>query len=330
MLEFVLNKYNIWIFIGLLLWGTGKSQVVSAASLNGLSHFISLSFAGGEGNTISFGHEPSRLSTEITDLAGANAQFSLAYEMQYRMFIANIGLSGSYFLTRQQVNNQVSDDFTGVHKKQPYIYSYVYSLMSDRQQTVYAELPIQIGLMFNSGVYALVGTKFKLNVFNTYQLNTRMHTVLDMTASGAATVFDGSKASVDPEGTMGVCPPMDYLNEGTYNLSKLNVALTAEVGYKIPLPMSVKRTAMRVGAFFEYGMPVPAYTLNKNANMGKYGSATGDYLNNTTSQLHSSTQLPSVLEMGKLNKFSHMMAVGVRFTILFDVTDYSFPCHCYQ
>lgn len=323
----MLSKNHILLYIGILLLGAGYVQG-AVPSLNRPTHFLSLSLAGGEGNTLSFGHEKSRLSKDVIDMAGADAQFAIAYEFQYRKFIVNAGVAGSYMLTRQRIGGIVTDDFSGVNKGNTYIYSYAYSQMSDCQKNVYAEVPIQIGYMFTPEIYALIGAKFKMNMFNTHDLQAEMHTVLDMTASDAATVFDGSKGAVGPEGTMGVCPSSNFQSSGTYDASKFNLALTAEVGYMIPVPAKVKRVRMRAGAFFEYGMPVPSYALDKESSMADYSSVGTNYLNNTTSLLSSSVQLPCMLEMGHLSKFAHTMAVGVRFTLLFDVTDYSFPCHC--
>lgn len=323
----MLSKNNIWLYISILLLGAGQVQG-AVPSMNRPTHFLSLSLAGGEGNTLSFGHEKSHLSKDVIDLAGADAQVAIAYEFQYKRFIVNAGVAGSYMLTRQRIGGIVTDDFSGVNKGNSYIYSYAYSQMSDRQQNVYVEIPVQIGYMFTPEIYALIGAKCRMNLYNTHDLQAKMHTVLDMTSSDAAAVFDGSKGAVGAEGTMGVCPSADYRSSGAYNASKFNLALTAEVGYVIPLSAKVKRVRMRAGAFFEYGIPVPSYALDKDVPMADYSSVGTDYLNNTTSLLNNSIQLPSMWEMGHLNKFTHTMAVGMRFTVLFDVTDYTFPCHC--
>lgn len=312
----------------------GVSLIANAANYRSAvtkpQHYMGFALSGGEGNTFSFSSESAGLSSTVKDLAGANAQFSFLYEMQYNHFLFNVGIGANYYYTRQMIAATSYDRFSGSYNGDKYQYSYAYSAMSDKQQTLSIGVPIRFGVIA-SAFYAMAGVKVNYNLFNNYDLAAKMYTMMDMTESGVEQIFDGSKAAeIGEEGKFGVCPPREYRSKGSYHMPTLTVYFTAEGGYVyvLPLPRNMGGTQIRIGAYFEYGLPMPYSKLDASKPMGNYDKVGKNHAENTTSYIVQNLQLPSMLDMGFLAEIHHNMSVGLKLTFMFDVTNYSYPCHC--
>lgn len=322
--RFVLNKlFHIIIISFAFVLSANAAHYKSATDKP--SHYLSLSLSGGEGNTLTY-FDGGWRSGHIKNMAGANANFTFAYEIQNHGMFVNFGLTAEYYATRQCLRDTLLDSFSFSGGE----FIYCYPMANESQRNLAAGVPIQVGYTFKNNFYMAANAKLVLNLIHKYDVNADMYTIWDARSQGCEMPFDGSKSveTLGEEGNAGVCPPRNYQSKGDFITSDLNLAFGAELGYQFPLPDKVKDFKLRMGAYFEYSMPVPSLSLDESKYFGDYSKLGKDYSSQTLSMLQEKMIIPSMLNNARVADYHHRMAVGVKLTFLFDVTNIVYPCNC--
>ncbi len=284
-----------------------SAQYYTSASGN-TRHYVSLSIAGGEANTLSY-------NDLIEDYAGGAAQFTVAYELLHRNFFFNVGLSADYTHTGQSLL-----DFTDSFERLDFeydalTYSYVYSNYQEVQNTFAVSIPLQFGYNFGQYFYGAIGAKFVIPVENKY------HTMTEMFTQGEYERFFEPFRN-KPE--YGFYEKDVYTDSGRSNaFSCLQAAATLELGSNIPL--RAKKVRMRAGVYAEYAIPVGDMT---RLPLTDYTAVDVNPFTQTQENLKSNLHLNSILTSTIQPDWHHNLQVGVRLTVAFDVTKAPFNCRC--
>ncbi len=293
-----------WLLVGALM--ASAQQYYSSVNV-GKQHFLSLSFAGGEANTLC-------QNERVKDQIGGAGQFAFAYEVLYRGLYFNVGVGVDYTLTGQHVFD-FSDAFARVDKEgEALTYQYLYADYQEQQRTFSATIPVQIGYTVGY-FYAAVGAKLLIPITHTYASSTSMFT------QGEYDRF------IEPFRDMpdyGFYATDVYRYKGQSQATGLiKAAGTLEMGANIALRNSKSR--VRVGAYAEYLLPIG--DINR-VTLTDYSQVDISPLTQTQDNLRQNLKLNSWLDNGLQTKLAHSLQVGLRLTLLFDVTPKRYPCRC--
>ncbi len=287
-------------------WMASAQQYYSSVN-GGKQYFLSLSFAGGEANTFC-------QNDKVKDQIGGAAQLSFAYELFYRGLFFNVGVGLDYMLTRQQVLD-FTDAFERLDKEgEALTYRYLYADYQEQQHTLSATIPVQLGYVAGH-FYAAVGAKLMLPVMHTYATSTSMFT------QGEYERF------IEPFLDI---PEYGFYTTDTYHYKGLSqatgqtkVAATVELGGNLPLENTKQR--LRIGVYAEYLLPTG--DINR-VNLTDYSQVDISPLTQTQDNLRQNLKLNSWLDNSLQTKLAHSLQVGLRLTVLFDVTPKRYPCRC--
>gem|GEM_PF-1831906 len=286
-------------------------------------HYLMLSLQGGESNSLSKAQE----GINLKDKAGAGAGFDFSYEVEYHRFFFDAGLTVDYGYTGQWLDSLVETDsrITADYEGHEVEYQYVYDDLLERQHRLSAGLRIAFGYWFHQYVYGSVGAKLKIPVLAMYNTDTRLLTqgVYDFGSEPLRSIPEigrdlnayGYYADSD----------FSYKSDGgkAIRAALPELALTAEIGGRIPLKS--KKTGMRAGVFAEYAMPIGSV---KRGMLGVYDKVNSDPSALTEADMRQNLALNSVLDTELLKRNTHFLTVGVRLTVMFNVTRDAVPCRC--
>ena len=286
-------------------------------SLTGKAHhYIGLSLGGGESNNVG---KSSREGYALTHMAGAGANISLQYEVQYHSWIFGIGVAGQYHYLRDSLANFVESDARVDRNGESVDYGYVYSNYRERDHVAGVAADVYVGKNIGKWVYALVGAKFSLPLWSRYTTDTRMLTQGDY----GWNIEPVRSVGGNDFSSLGYYPEDSYSHTEQYE-EYMRIAATVEVGSNIPIRHAKSR--LRAGVYATYGFrlgqspsnPLVDYSrINKDAATQSLADMQQNirwHALNTSSV--TSSALPQHLE------------VGVRLTWLFDVTIEKKTCNC--
>lgn len=286
-------------------------------SLTGKAHhYIGLSLGGGESNNMGRGSSDRYV---LTHIAGAGANVSLQYEVQYRSWIFGIGVAGQYHYLRDTLVNFIESDARIDRNGESVDYGYVYRGYRESDHVAGVSADVYVGKNIGERVYVLLGAKFSLPLWSRYTMDTRMLTQGDYAWDiEPVRSVDGNDFSV-----FGYYPEDSYSHTEEYE-EHMRIAATGEVGANIPVRHAKSR--LRAGLYATYGFrlgqslnyPLVDYSgIDKNAATQSLADMQKNirwHALNTSSVTYNA--LPQHLE------------VGVRLTWLFDVTIEKKTCNC--
>ena len=82
---------------------------------------------------------------------------------------------------------------------------------------------------------------------------------------------------------------------------------------------------MRAGVFAEYALPLGSIDRGM---LGDYSGVNANPSTLTEADMRQNLVMNSVLDSEYLQRNAHLLTVGVRLTLMFDVTVRKEPCHC--
>lgn len=278
-----------------------------------VNHYLTFSVAGGETNMFTSLTED---APAIKDMPGADALFQLSYELRKRSFFVGLGIQADYDFTWQRV-----DTFSNLFERtdreyDPITYAYRYSDYRDRQHTLQLSVPLYVGANVGRYFYVLAGAKVSLAFVAEHKTTTLLstdgtyhrfiHTIVDVPSYGY--YYEDLYASV-----------------GAWEAPFLKVSPMAEFGFRIPVKSKSGRVGMRAGFYAEYGIPLDWSNM---LPMIDYRHVDDSPFTQSQDNLRENIVFNSVLNSSFQKKAFNQLTVGLRWTLLINVTPPDHVCMC--
>lgn len=278
---------------------------------NTLTHWLGFSVTGVEANVIA-------PQSQIALHAGGGAQLHALYELQKSGFFFNIGVGADFIATNTGMDSysEAFDrvDYTG----ERVLYRYCYVDYKEQQRQLRIVAPVQFGYQFGDWVYAAVGASFRMMpLLNSVNAHTRMFT------EGEYGRFIEPIRNA-PE--YGYWPEAEYMETGKVLSAVHEVAVEAEVGVNIPMPKRWLRT--RAGAYFGYDVPIGNYANRATTPLADYSKVDINPFTQSQENLQANLRFNSMLDTPVAKNDVQRMRIGIRVTMLFDVTTHKNKCMC--
>ncbi|MBR1480909.1 MAG: hypothetical protein IJ609_03155 [Paludibacteraceae bacterium] len=306
-----------------LVWAFGSldAQYYNVTNKHARS-YLTLSAGGGV-------HLQMGESERIKAAPGAAAQAAFSYEVQTRRFFFNIGVGADWNMLSPELKEMTDSYLRADRDGRPIRYDYSYSDYRETQQAVYASVPIQFGFLLTDNIYLALGVKASYPLYTHYAVSTDLYT--------GGTYLQLIEAVQRNVPSYGFYPEATYRYEGTYANAPLYVTPGFEAGALLPIG---KRVSCRIGAYCEYGIPVPLNERTPDLDLIDYSAV--DLSPQTQSQQNLQDNLrfnslsdshfnASVVDYGGTDAMQHVaqkLTVGVRCTFRFDVTPVVHTCMC--
>lgn len=276
-----------------------------------LTHWLGISVMGVEANVIA-------PQSEIALRAGGGAQLHALYELHTSGFFFNIGVGADFIATNTAMDTHSEAfervDYTG----EKVLYRYCYIDYKEQQRQLRIVAPIQFGYQFGDWVYAGVGASFRMKpLLNSVNAHTRM-----FTEGEYSRFIEPIRNAPD----YGYWPEAEYTETGKVLSAMHEVAVEAEVGVNIPMPVRWIRT--RAGVFFGYDLPIGSYANRANTPLADYSKVDINPYTQSQENLQANLRFNSMLDTPVAKNDVQRMRFGIRLTMLFDVTTHSSNCMC--
>lgn len=272
-------------------------------------HYLGLSVAGGEANTL-----VSKPSATIQPLAGGEGQVSFHYEARAQRMFIQLGVGANYSLTQLSMSNLIESREAVDIAKESLLYQYCHTSLKEQQQTISAQLMAQVGFLPAEHIYLGLGVKCLFPVTRNYK------SVSQMLTTGAYERWAAEYIEDRPQ--YGYYPLSEYKYSGSVASLKTYVVPTIEVGGN----WNIGRTTLRCGIYADYGLHIGDKTSKMITDYSQVNLIPADQ---TQTNLQQNLRINSLLDSKYIQSFSHL-SVGLRFTVLFNVTTFRVPCHCVQ
>lgn len=277
-----------------------------------VNHFLTLSLAGGESQMLLTN---AAIAPAFKTQAGADALFQFTYELRKYNFIFGLGAQADYDFTRQH-----ADTFSHVSQRvdrqqEPIWYAYHYSDYRDEQHNVQVSVPVYFGGNIGSYVYLLAGAKLSLSMWTLHNTTTNLST-------------DGTYIrfvhTIQDAPYYGYYHIDEYRYSSPWQAPQFKVSPMVEVGARIPVRSRTGRVGMRLGAYAEYGIPINA---GRQVDLVNYALVDENPATMNQQNLKNRIIFNSVLNANSLKAWSQL-SVGLRWTVLFNVTAPGHICIC--
>lgn len=234
-----------------------------------VQHYLNIHIAGGEVSPfLRDVQAPPQTSQSPSIIGGVGAvsNFGLSYEIRYQKFFFNIGaeIDGDFQrFTLKAFTDTIHNSWVPskehdrkVNQANTYMYQHTDFQESDFELRWAA--PIQFGYLFNSYFYGAVGVKYSMAITNYYEARSTIQTTMML---NNAISFNGEPIQVRADSKQatlyGIFPTDTYrfnskILNNSYSLLSM-ISPTLELGARLPIAY---RTVVRIGAFFEYGIPL--------------------------------------------------------------------------
>lgn len=290
-------------------WVNAQSEYYAVSS-NKLTHYLGLSIGGGEANRI-------RINTDaLRNKAGGAASFAFHYEMQYRSWMWGLSVEGAF----QHLHDQVlpfSDSFTRLDMDGDEVnYTYVYTAYGEKSQMADLRIPIYFGMNF-SKVYTMIGVRLEIPIWSQYAVVADMYTQGTYPWSITPVVSDG----VNDFSSLGFYPTNTYTYVNTYE-EKLHIAPFIEVGYEF---FRTDKVNMRVGAYAAYALPI---VTGEKVPLADYSAIDINPRTQNLENLKQQIRWNPLVQSDKYPDTPYKLEVGVKLTMLFNVTADNHKCMC--
>lgn len=288
------------------------------------NHYFIFTVQGGEASTMAAAQ-----GVKLSNLAGYQLAGGLGYEIRANHFFINLGAQADWQSAGQRVEGWTEpynrlDPFGN-----PVTYNYRYSFLEERQKNLQVAPMLQLGGYLGQYVYVAAGVKVRLTLQNEYASR------VNMTTDG---VYEKYIQPVQNSPVHGYYPTDVYKGGGKqiYALTQPVVAPMVEVGAKLPIHTPSHRVGMRVGAYIEYGLPIgwekePTSSFNALSSV----ATVMDYRQVDLVPQHYSQQnlkdnllFHSVLRSDWMKSAPGNLSVGLKLTVMFNVTAVKSFCNC--
>lgn len=290
-------------------WVNAQSEYYAVSS-NKLTHYLGLSIGGGEANRI-------RINTDaLRNKAGGAASFAFHYEMQYRSWMWGLSVEGTF----QHLHDQVlpfSDSFTRLDMDGDEVnYAYIYTAYGEKSQMANLRIPIYFGMNF-SKVYTMIGVRLEIPIWSQYAVVADMYTQGTYPWSITPVVSDG----INDFSSLGFYPTNTYTYVNTYE-EKLYIAPFIEVGYEF---FRTDKVNMRVGAYAAYALPI---VTGEKVPLADYSAIDINPRTQNLENLKQQIRWNPLVQSDKYPDTPYKLEVGVKLTMLFNVTADNHKCMC--
>lgn len=278
-----------------------------------LTHWVGLSVTGVEANLLPNGDD-------IIIKGGGGGGGHLLYELRTGGWFFNIGLGADYILTNTALATY-TDAFGRVDRTgEALTYRYNYSDYAEQQRQVRLMIPLQVGYQFGDYAYVGIGASFRtMPLLNEIGTHTRMYT------QGEYERF------IEPfrdAPYYGFWPEAEYEGTSTMYSATNELAVEAEVGVNIPL--NVKKLRLRAGLFVGYDLPLSHYEDREGMTLVDYSAVDKSPFTQTQEDLQANIRFNSMLDTPIAVKEAQRLRVGLRLTLLVDVTPKPKHCMCWK
>ena len=276
-----------------------------------VTHWLGLSLTGVEANML-----PAS-SSGVKPKAGYGGQAHLQYEIHAGKFFFNAGLGFDYIVTNNAMDSY-SDAFDRVDLMgEQLIYRYVYSDFKEQERQLRFILPVQFGYEIGEWMYIGVGAEFRAAPFiNNFKSSGRMF------AEGEYERFiepirNSEQYGFWPESEFNTIP----LRAGA---DAHEVAVELELGARVPMG---KKGLARFGVYAGYDIPVE-YSSKTSTPLFDYSRIDTNPATQSWENTQKYLQINSLLGSTLMNITTQRLRVGVRVSLLINVTHTPSQCMC--
>ena len=278
-----------------------------------VTHWLGLSLTGVEANML-----PAS-SSGVKPKAGYGGQAHLQYEIHAGKFFFNAGLGFDYIVTNNALASY-SDAFDRVDLMgEQLIYRYVYSDFKEQERQLRFILPVQFGYEIGEWMYIGVGAEFRAAPFiNNFKSSGRM------LAEGEYERFiepirNSEQYGFWPETEFNTLP----LRAGA---DAHEVAVALELGARVPMG---KKGLARFGVYVGYDIPVE-YSSKTPTPLFDYSRIDTNPATQSWENTQKYLQINSLLGSTLMNITTQRLRVGVRVSLLINVTHTPSRCMCFR
>lgn len=274
-----------------------------------VNHYLTIHVAAGEANALAQSEVYS-----IRQQLGADTQFGFSYELRKRNFFFNIGGEAQFTYTRQGL-----DDFADVLLEGP---NALYDMQGDRrdflfyytdfresQQTLYVGVPVQFGYYFTPHFYGAIGAKVQFPLLHRYASEPMLETM---------GVYPQYFEPLTDNPNYRYYTPGRISSKGEYLAADpIFVVPQIELGGRFAV---APRVDMRLGVYAEYGLQFGGKHELPLMAPGSYSNLDFVTPGLTREEFASDIAFFSMLDNATLKNDWSRLGVGVKLTILFNVT----------
>lgn len=304
-----MKKRSIIVCICLLL--AASLMAAPRYGRTAVTHWLGLSLTGVEANML-----PAS-SSGVKPKAGYGGQAHLQYEIHAGKFFFNAGLGFDYIVTNNAMASY-SDAFDRVDLMgEQLIYRYVYSDFKEQERQLRFILPVQFGYEIGEWMYIGVGAEFRAAPFiNNFKSSGRMF------AEGEYERFiepirNSEQYGFWPESELNTIP----LRAGA---DAHEVAVELELGARVPMG---KKGLARFGVYAGYDIPVE-YSSKTSTPLFDYSRIDTNPATQSWENTQKYLQINSLLGSTLMNITTQRLRVGVRVSLLINVTHTPSQCMC--
>lgn len=304
-----MKKRSIIVCICLLL--AASLMAAPRYGRTAVTHWLGLSLTGVEANML-----PAS-SSGVKPKAGYGGQAHLQYEIHAGKFFFNAGLGFDYIVTNNAMASY-SDAFDRVDLMgEQLIYRYVYSDFKEQERQLRFILPVQFGYEIGEWMYIGVGAEFRAAPFiNNFKSSGRMF------AEGEYERFiepirNSEQYGFWPESEFNTIP----LRAGA---DAHEVAVELELGARVPMG---KKGLARFGVYAGYDIPVE-YSSKTHTPLFDYSRIDTNPATQSWENTQKYLQINSLLGSTLMNITTQRLRVGVRVSLLINVTHTPSQCMC--
>ncbi len=277
------------------------------------NHYVTFSLAGG--GTMMFSHYADNAPV-VNNKIGADALFAFTYEVRARDFIFGFGAQADYDYSWQKIDDFVHLSNRFDREDDEIVYAYRYSDYQDVQHNVQLSIPLYAGYNIGRYMYILAGAKVSLSLFAQHKTNTMLST-------------DGTYIrfihTIENAPTYGYYPKDEYTYTARYEAPELSVSPMLDLGARIPVSSKSGRLAMRLGLYAEYAFPL---SFSNKLELVDYSRVDKSPFTQQQDQLRSSIVFNSPLNTILQVKAFSQLTVGIKWTLLINVTPPEHVCMC--
>ena len=299
------------IIVGICLLLAASLMAAPRYGRTAVTHWLGLSLTGVEANML-----PAS-SSGVKPKAGYGGQAHLQYEIHAGKFFFNAGLGFDYILTINAIASY-SDAFDRVDLMgEQLIYLYVYSDFKEQERQLRFILPVQFGYEIGEWMYIGVGAEFRAAPFiNNFKSSGRMF------AEGEYERFiepirNSEQYGFWPESEFNTIP----LRAGA---DAHEVAVELELGARVPMG---KKGLARFGVYAGYDIPVE-YSSKTPTPLFDYSRIDTNPATQSWENTQKYLQINSLLGSTLMNITTQRLRVGVRVSLLINVTHTPSQCMC--
>lgn len=296
-----LIKHILFIFLGAWI------LVPKASAAGNWQHYVGLSLAGGEANTL-----PLKASASVKPLLGGEGQAMFLYEAQGSRMFVQIGAGADYSLTQLRMSDLIESREATDITKEAHLYQYRYTSITERQRMFAPQVMAQLGFLPVENLYLALGVKVTLPLISDYASSARMAT------TGSYERWEADYIENRPQ--YGFYPETEYGYSDKFSPVKTYISPTLEIGGN----WNLRRTTLRAGLFADYGFRIGDKLSEPVTDYSKVDISPSSQ---TQQNLSDNIRINSILNSEYISDFSHL-TIGIRFTVLFNVTTFKVPCHC--